>query len=99
MLRDPASAVAVSKCLIHRLTGYRPKTLDVSSFHPEPCAWCDYPVDALRELLDTFTDWAGYDSRTDRYRQQVVEQFRAFPISVQQRMVREAQYPEKVAAA
>lgn len=99
MLRDPASAAAVSKCLIQRSTGYRPSSLDVSSFHPEPCAWCDYPVAALRELLDGFNEWAAYDSRTDRYRRQEVEQFRAYPIALQQRMVRAAQYPEKAVAA
>ncbi len=87
MTLDPASAAAVSRCLIARLTGG-------SSVHPRPCAWEDYGRTDLAHLLADFNDDARYDDRSGRYLSAPVEQWRIQPHAAQDRQITAAQYPE-----
>jgi hypothetical protein len=93
MTLEPASAVAVAKCMTGRL--WRPGFPgDPEAFHPRPCAWGDYRRADLMRMLDDFNDEAGYSSVTDRYRSVEVERFRALSADHQARLVRAAQYPD-----
>ena len=60
---DPAVMQAIGRCAAYRVRrDHRTGDvfpLDVSAVHPEPCAWCDYP---LTELLIA-CDWATFASR------------------------------------
>ena len=81
---EPASAVAVAKCLVSRS---RPVAgLNHADYHPRPCAWEDFTRDDLSRLLDDFNAEARY--HVD------VERFHALPRSEQARLVLAAQYPD-----
>lgn len=96
LILDPASAVAVGKCLVTRLWKPGVGTLDVSALHPRPCAWEDFTRDELARMLGDFNHEADYDARWERYRNPIVERFHALPRTEQARLVRLAQYPEGV---
>lgn len=57
LLRDPAMAAAIAKCLIARL---EPKSRITAQAHPMQCRWCKYPFVKLGEALDEFNQWAGW---------------------------------------
>lgn len=87
MLFEPASAVAAGHCLTARLVDKDATT----NAHPRRCGWCDFPLDALRQLIDGFNEWAGFDPKTGKYAQHDARAFQGLPQREQARLVLEAQ--------
>jgi len=81
---EPASAVAVAKCLVARSRPISGVTLP--DYHPRPCAWEDFTRADLSRLLEDFhVESRGHVD---------VERFHALPRSEQARLVMAAQYPD-----
>jgi hypothetical protein len=59
LLRDPAMAAAVAKCIIVRL---EPATKIARQAHPQPCRFCRFPIDKLIPALLEFNEWAGWEA-------------------------------------
>lgn len=57
---DPAVAQAIGRCLTSRIK-LALRNLPSKAFHPRECAWCAYPVEALREAIG----YAAFVSRLD----------------------------------
>lgn len=88
MILEPASAVAVAKCLVARSRPISGVTLP--DYHPRPCVWEDFSRDDLsRMLADFHVESRGHID---------VERFQSLPRDHQARLVRAAQYPEEAAA-
>lgn len=99
VLFEPASAVAAGICLTARtLTrdGIHPPR------HPRPCGWCDYPLDALRSMLEGYNEWAGFKERSRTYERHEARVFQDLSAARQAELVLEAQsfppLPEPVEA-
>ena len=93
MILEPASAVAVSRCLLSR--NATPHQLAPS--HPRPCAWEDYGTADLAALLADFNVEAGFDERWNRYADADVQRFHCLPHPEQQRRIALAQYASEAA--
>jgi hypothetical protein len=87
VLFEPASAIAAGLCLTARLLS---NGVDKGR-HPRPCGWCDYAVEELRQLVDGFNAWAGYDERRGTYSRFEASVFQGLPASEQARLVLAAQ--------
>ncbi len=59
LLRDPAMAAAIAKCLVARM---EPATRLSRQAHPMECRWCKYPFGRLADALNDFNTWAGWES-------------------------------------
>jgi len=65
VIDEPAAARAIDRCLVAR--SLADKRGPVTRTHPGTCGWCDYPLEQLRQLLEGFNAWAGWDERRRRY--------------------------------
>lgn len=92
LILDPASAIAVSRCLLARVG----TPVAVTNDHPRPCAWEDYTRADLARMLDDFNAEAGYTDRHEpagRFVHLDVQRFHCLPKPEQQRRIAAAQYP------
>ncbi len=83
---DPPSAVAASLCLLARSLSDRA----VTSRHPRPCGWCDYPVAELRAMVDDLNEMT-FDPKSGRYLTHDARAFSELPRARQATLVAEAQ--------
>jgi hypothetical protein len=58
LLRDPAMAAAIAKCLIARM---EPASRITRQAHPMQCRWCKYTFGRLADALNEFNTWAGWE--------------------------------------
>ncbi len=95
---DPASAVAVAKCLMSRnfpgplAESRKALGMLIHAHHPEPCLWEDYSKPDLVAMLSEFNEWAEYDIARNVHHNPTVQAFRRLPRDVQAAQVRAAQY-------
>jgi hypothetical protein len=87
VLFEPEAAIAASLCMTARIVSRH----GVSERHPRRCGWCDYPIETLRQLVDGFNEWAGYQEKTGTYREHEARRFQGLPRSEQLRLITEAQ--------
>lgn len=93
LILDPASAVAVGRCLLARVG----TPASVTNDHPRVCAWEDFTNADLARMLDDFNAEVGWDDRWSRFRHVDAERFHALPKPEQQRRIALAQYPPEAA--
>ena len=97
VVRDPAVAVAISKCWLgrwsKRATGTDRLIPGLSELHPDRCNFCDMPTDELIQMLSEFLDWAGMrpDAESSDFRPSI-EAFLLLPPEEQKRLVYAEQY-------
>ena len=98
VIRDPAIASAAAKCWLarwHKGQGMRVMGIPITSFHPQDCGFCEYPVDKLIESVDEFVKWAGLKPPETIGEpvamRESVEMFLMLPASEQNRLVQKAQ--------
>lgn len=85
---EPAAAIAASRCLTaHSIDPVHART----SAHPRRCGWCDTPVEGLRQMVEGFNDWAGFDLRRNSYARHEVRVFVDLPRAEQERQIVTAQ--------
>ena len=85
LILEPASAVAVAKCLTART---RPvAVLMLPDYHPRPCAWEDFDRAELARMLDDFNFETSHGHPA-------VERFQTMTKEAQARLVMAAQYGE-----
>ena len=98
VIRDPAHAVAASKCWISRRWG-GPLAQSAVAEHTEECAWCEFDPDYIIAKIEEFLEWAGL-TRMDRLDsgdplvrplRAPVEGFMILSADEQRRLVRDAQ--------
>jgi hypothetical protein len=97
-IRDPAIAVAAAKCWLARWNGGRGARvagLNMTTFHPEECGFCEYPVDRLMASIEHFVAWSGLDEDVlpgdPMPLRDQVESFLSLPRQEQARLVTKAQ--------
>ena len=93
-LRNPAEAIAVSKCWLNTWARTSPQMLPkAETFHPETCAFCEQPRDLLIQALEEFRDWSSISSLTDDglMPRLEIEQWLSLPVFEQNRLVAKAQ--------
>lgn len=56
VIDEPAVAVAIGHCLTARSLADRRGA--ITTQHPRPCAWCDFPLEYLDQLVKGFLAWA-----------------------------------------
>lgn len=94
-IRDPAIAIAASKCYLARTTAHLIMGTAINSFHPKPCSFCDLETERLAGLLNEYMGWSGL--RPARTADDVipirpeVERFEMLPREEQRRLVTKAQ--------
>jgi hypothetical protein len=61
LVREPAEAVAIAKCLIHRLVGERKGDNKFLPWemHPWECRYCKVPTDLLTQAHEEWLVWSG----------------------------------------
>jgi len=98
VIRDPAIASAAAKCWLARWykgKGMKAIGIPITSFHPQDCGFCEYPVDKLIESVDEFVKWAGLKPQTaidePVAMRESVEMFLTLPSHEQSRLVQKAQ--------
>lgn len=99
-VRDPAVAIAGAKCWLARWNGgegARAAGLQVASFHPRPCEFCQVSTDGLIRMIEEFLVWSGitpperFTDETITPLRAEVEGFLTLPTEEQERLVAEAQ--------
>jgi hypothetical protein len=89
---EPAAAIAAGICMTARTIAE-----GRTDRHPRPCGWCDWELDALRQMVDGFEAWANRDKAGVPRRFEVVA-FQSQPQRLQAEQVLAAQaFPEPVA--
>lgn len=79
VIEDAASAVAASKCWLHRSAPIKVNAERLS--HPGECGWCAYPAEVLVKAVSEFmTDCPN-----------LVDAFERLPLATQRTMVLRAQ--------
>jgi hypothetical protein len=84
---EPAAAIAAGLCLTARVVDQRGET----ARHGRRCGWCDYSTDDLRQLVEGYNAWAGYDERRGTYGRHEARVFQGLARAEQQRLIEEAQ--------
>jgi hypothetical protein len=59
VIRDPAIAVAAGKCWLSRWNTQKLMGVNLGTFHPAPCLFCEYTPEFLIEAIDEFLDWSN----------------------------------------
>lgn len=91
-LREPAQAVAVSKCLLHRLVGERKgdNKLLPWDMHPSQCNMCGVPSERLWPMYEEWMEWSHLNTEKVPLHPSA-EAFFNLPREVQRQEVRKAQ--------
>ena len=97
VLFEPAEAIAAGHCLTAR-TISRAAQPAATTAHPRRCAWCDWPAEELRSMVEGYNAWAGYDPARGTYGRHEARVFQDLPRAEQQRQVIAAQGLEEPVA-
>lgn len=89
---EPEAGIAAGRCLAARVrAASRPHALPITTQHPRPCAWCDWPLEALDAEVSGFNEWAGYSARSNTFAHHELRVWSELPHSVQEERITAAQ--------